>query len=77
MSMNDFINNFAEVIEVDANQIDKKTLFKNHINWDSIGALTLISMIDEVYQISIRGCDIEKSETIEDLWDIVKERLDK
>jgi acyl carrier protein len=36
-------------------------------------ALSIIAMVDDEYGITIKGDDIRKSETVEDLFNIVKE----
>lgn len=37
-------------------------------------ALTIIAMIDEEYDVTIKGEDLRKAQTIEDLFNIVKEK---
>ena len=48
--------------------------FKNLDEWSSLMALSIISMIDEEYDISIGGSDIRNAKTIEDLYRIVENK---
>lgn len=38
-------------------------------------ALSVIAMIDEEYDVKIKGDDVRNSQTINDLYEIVKSRL--
>lgn len=72
MELKDFIENFAEQFdETDASEIKAETVFKELDEWSSLTALSVIAMVDEEYDITIKGEDIKNSETIEDLYNIV------
>jgi acyl carrier protein len=76
MDINDFIKNFAAIMEeTDISSITGRTRFRQEIEeWSSLTALSVIAMIDAEYGVSIKGEDIKKSETIEDLFNLVKSR---
>ncbi len=75
MNINDFIRHFAEQFDDTAAEIFKpETEFKNLDEWSSLMALSIISMIDEEYDISIGGSDIRNAKTIEDLYRIVENK---
>ena len=75
MELKDFIENFAaQFDETDANEFTAETEFKALDEWSSLTALSIIAMIDEEYDISIKGDDIRDSETIEDLFNKVKNK---
>ena len=72
MELNDFIEKFAEQFEdTDASEFKADTEFKALDEWSSLMALCIIAMIDEEYNVSVKGDDIRNSETIEDLFNIV------
>ena len=48
------------------------TEFKTLDEWSSLIALSLIAMVDEEYDITIKGDDIRNATTIEDLFNTVK-----
>ena len=73
MELNDFIKNFAEQFDdTDANEIKSDTKFKELDEWTSLIALSVISMIDEEYGVSVDAEDIRGSETVEDLFNSMK-----
>ena len=75
MELKDFIVNFAEQFDdTDASEIKAETVFKDLEEWSSLIALSVIAMIDEEYDITIKGDDIRNSDTIEDLFNIVKSK---
>lgn len=73
MELNEFISNFADQFdETDAGEIQATTVFKDLDEWSSLIALSIIAMVDEEYDITIKGDDIRNSNTIEDLFNVVK-----
>ena len=76
MELSDFVKNFASQFEeTDLNEFSPTTQFKNMAEWSSLMALSIIAMIDEEYEVKIKGDDIRNSTTIEDLYNIVKSRM--
>lgn len=75
MDIKDFIANFADQFDdTDANEITATTVFKDLDEWSSLIALSVIAMVDEEYDITIKGDDIRNSNTVEDLFNAVKAR---
>ena len=75
MELNEFIENFAaQFDDTDASEIQSDTVFKELDEWSSLIALSVIAMVDEEYDVTIKGNDVRNSETIEDLYNIVKSR---
>ncbi len=73
MELKDFIENFAaQFDDTDASEIKAETVFKELDEWSSLIALSVIAMVDEEYDITIKGDDIRNSNTIEDLFNAVK-----
>ncbi len=73
MELKDFIENFADQFDdTDASEIKAETIFKELDEWSSLIALSVIAMVDEEYDITIKGDDIRNSNTIEDLFNAVK-----
>ena len=50
MNVQDFIEKFAEAIEVDSADLTAETEFRNLDEWDSVAYLSVIAMIDEEYE---------------------------
>lgn len=77
MNLDQFITNFADLFdETDADNIKANTRFKDLEEWSSLLALSVIAMIDEEYDVEFRGDDIRGSSTVEDLFEIVKNRVE-
>lgn len=76
MELNDFIAKFAEQFEeTELNQIKADTVFKELEEWSSLTALSVIGMVDEEYDIRIKGEDIRNSVTVEELYNAVKSKV--
>ena len=74
LDLQEFIVKSAEQFEeTDSGEFRMDTEFKKLIDWNSMVALSLIAMVDYEYGVTIKGEDIKKSETIEDLFNIIKE----
>ena len=64
----DVINIFKDVFEdLDTSNFDLETKFKDNDEWDSMTALTLITVIDQEFGISISGEKIKELNSIKDL----------
>ena len=75
MELKDFIENFAaQFEETDANVFKADTEFKNLDEWSSLMALSIIAMVDEEYDVRIKGDDIRSATTIEDLFNVIKSK---
>lgn len=76
MELNEFIEHFAEQFdETDITAFQADTKFKELDEWSSLLALSIIAMVDEEYDVRIKGDDIRSSITIKDLFDLVKSRI--
>lgn len=75
MQLEDFIDNFGDQFdETDVADLSANTVFKDLEEWSSLLSLSIIAMCDEEYDVKVKGDDIRNSNTIEDLYNIVKNR---
>lgn len=75
MELNDFLVNFSSQFdETDENEFKAETVFKELDEWSSLLALSIIAMVDEEYDVRIKGDDIRAASTIEDLYRIVNSK---
>ena len=73
MELKEFIENFANQFDdTDASEIQADTVYKELDEWSSLVALSVIAMVDEEYDVTIKGDDIRNSNTVEDLFNVVK-----
>lgn len=72
MEIKTFIENFAaQFDETDASEFTPATEFKALDEWSSLIALSIIAMVDEEYDVTLKGDDIKNSKTLEDLFNTV------
>ena len=74
-TLEEFVALFAEQFDdTDASEITSATVFHDLDEWSSLIGLSVIAMVDEEYDVTIKGDDIRGSETIQDLFNIVESR---
>lgn len=77
MELNDFIANFAEQFDdTDASEITATTVFHELDEYSSLIALSIIAMVDEEYDVQLKGDDMRSAVTVEDLFNIVKSKVE-
>lgn len=76
MELENFIKNFAAQFDETApSEFSAETKFREIDEWSSLISLSIIAMVDEEYDVALKGDDIRNSETVEDLFNIVKSRV--
>lgn len=76
MDIKDFIEKFAEQFDdTPIEELNPNVKFKELEEWSSLIALSVIAMADEEYNVTLVATDIRGSETIEDLFNVVKSKL--
>ena len=77
MELNDFVAKFAEQFDdTDVSEIKADTLFHDLEEWSSLIALSVIAMIDEEYDVALKGDDIKNAKTVEDLYNTIKAKAE-
>lgn len=73
MELEKFVEKFADQFdETDPAEITASTNFRALDEWSSLIGLSIIAMIDEEYDVTLRGDDMRKANTVEELFEIVK-----
>lgn len=62
----------AEILDVDTDEISPE-MSLDSFDWDSVAALSFIAMMDEEFNKSVKGADIKKLVTIQDVLDMMEE----
>lgn len=76
MDINQFIDNFAaQFDDTERAEFTAETRFRDLEEWSSLIALSIIAMVDEEYEVSLKGDDIRGAETINDLFQTVKAKV--
>lgn len=71
MDINSFVDNVAAQFDDLNETLVPDTIFREIDSWSSLTALSIISMIDEEYDVQLTGADIRSSQTIKDVFDKV------
>jgi len=75
MELDNFVKNFADQFEeTDLQLVHAGTKFRDLEEWSSLAAMSIIAMVDEAYKIKLTGDDIRKSNTIEDIFNVIISR---
>lgn len=75
MDMKEFIENFAgEFDETPTEVFTPETDYKSLDEWNSLTALSIISMVDETYDKTITGADLRNHTTIQELADFIESK---
>ena len=76
MDIQEFIDNFAgQLDETTVDQLSAETRFRELPDWSSLAALTIIAMIDDEYDIVLKGEEMRSAKTIGELFNIVVSKL--
>lgn len=75
MEINEFIANFADQFdETDASVFTPEIKFRELEEWSSLIALSVMSMIDDEYDVQLTANEMRDAQTIQDLFNIVSSR---
>lgn len=75
MDIKNFIENLADQFDdVSADSLTPDTVYKDLEEYGSMVALSIMAMVNEEYDVFIKGEDIRNTATIKDLFELVKSR---
>ena len=75
-SLEEFVALFAEQFdETDSNEIKANTVFHDLDEWSSLIGLSVIAMVDDEFDVALKGDDVKSSVTVEDLYNKVIAKL--
>ena len=76
MTLEEFVARFAqEFDETPAESIKSDTNFRELEEWGSLLGLSVISMIDDEFDVVVTGAEIRSCKSVEDLYRIVISKL--
>jgi len=74
-SLEEFVELFAgQFDETDTSEILPSTAFHDLDEYSSLIALSIIAMVDEEFDVTLKGDDMKSSVTVEDLYNVVKNK---
>ena len=75
MNQDEFLEYFKEALELQPeSKIALADNFKDLDEWDSLAQLSLTAMLDEVYEVELESEDLDKFNSVEDLYLFVKSK---
>lgn len=75
-SLEEFVELFAEQFDdTDASEIQANTVFHDLDEWSSLIGLSVIAMVDEEFDVALKGDDVKNAVTVEDLYNNVKSKI--
>jgi len=78
MEIKEFIKQLEEEFEeIEKGSLNPQTNFRSIDEWSSMHALIIIALVDVEYDVTVGGEDLVKMETIQDLFDFIKNKQNK
>jgi len=75
-TLEEFVKLFAEQFDdTDPSLINAATIFHELDEWSSLIGLSVIAMVDEEFDIALKGDDVKNAVTVEDLYNNVMAKL--
>ncbi len=75
MDIQNFIQNFAEQFDELNTELTPTTRFREVEGWTSLVALLVITMIDDEYGVVLPPEEMRKTQTVQELFDLVQSKL--
>ena len=71
-TLDEFVTLFAEQFdETDTSTIKADTIYHELDEWSSLIGLSVMAMVDEEFEVALKGDDVKNSVTVEDLYNKV------
>lgn len=76
MTIQDFITRLEEEFDdLQPGVLKPESNFREAFEWSSVNALILIALVKTEYDVTINAADITQSKTINDLYNIIRQRV--
>jgi len=71
-SLEEFVELFAEQFDdTDASEIKANTVFHDLDEWSSLIGLSVIAMVDEEFDVALKGDELRSAVTVTDLYNTI------
>ena len=71
-NLQEFVELFAEQFDdTDASEIQASTNFHKLDEWSSLIGLSVIAMVDEEFDVALKGDDVKNAVTVENLYNTI------
>lgn len=76
MTLDEFVKAFAAEFDNTPEETFKAdTRYRELEEWSSLAGLSIISMVDDTFDVGITGADLRKNATIEELYNLIQSKL--
>ena len=65
----------ADEFEVEVSDIAPEANIKETLHLDSLALVDMVALIESIYKVKIKGTDVNRIQTFENLYDIIYEKL--
>jgi acyl carrier protein len=65
----------AGEFEVEVTDILPQAIIKDALHLDSLALIDMVALIESTYKVKIKGADINRIKTFENLYDIIYEQI--
>lgn len=77
MEIKNFISNFAaQFDDTEESVFTEETKFRELDEWSSLMALSIIAMVDEEYDVQLKGEEMRSANTIQELFKLVESKVE-
>jgi acyl carrier protein len=70
-----FLRELADLLEVEAAQLQDSYEFEQNENWDSLTFISLNVMVDEYFKISLGSDTLRNCETVGELLQMIEQKI--
>ena len=76
------LNDFTQKLESEFEDIEQGTLnpstdYRTIKGWSSMHSLIVIAFVDANFDVLLTGSDLKQTQTIEDLYDLINQKINK
>ena len=75
LDLDSFLQNFADQFDDEPEGLALETLFRDIDGWSSLVALSVMAMCDEEYDVILSANEMENSNSVADIFNIVESRI--
>lgn len=69
--MNQFLEKMADILEVEATELQPDTNFRDLSTWDSLAQLSFLALAQDDYSKNLTSDNLKAANTFEDLFKLV------
>lgn len=70
--MKKFIKNFKEALDIEEVEVMEDTILEEIEEWDSVGYISTMAMIDEEYDQVVSANNLKKCKSVSDIFNLIE-----